>query len=270
MSDSYHRIAERRVRAQLVCRMPPSPGLVLFDFNPEQIRMRRSVEWRFHGNSAALGATPPIGSSPLYFKRSEPPVISVDNVIFDGPDTKAKCDQLLNWMTPGGGALDMLAAGAVPLAVKSLSGGLGKKIGGLVSRPFKDYTSRLPRLTFNWGPPIAGFWYEVHLKHAGISYTRFSPVGIPVRAKVNLELQEVPSLASTMPTNPTSGGPPGRGGHSVSERETLPGIALEHYGRPGEWRRLAEVNEVDDPLRMRPGETLYLPNAEELHEEAAG
>ncbi|GAA3989032.1 hypothetical protein GCM10022247_04420 [Allokutzneria multivorans] len=261
MLEALTGLAEGRVPAQLVCRMPPSMGIVLFDFNPEQIVLERTTEVITHPNSSA-------GASPAYFKKSDEPKINLNGLVFDGPDTKAKCDRLLNWLTPSGGLLDGLLTGAMPLSMKAVTGklGVGKRVGGLTLSPFRDYTTKLPRLTFNWGPPIAGFFYDVNLLSVNITYTRFSKLGIPVRAKVNLSFREIRSILSTLPTNPTSGGPPGRAGHSVSERETLPGIAVEHYGRPGDWRRLAEANDVEDPMRVRPGDSLYLPNPEELHE----
>ena len=36
--------------------------------------------------------------------------------------------------------------------------------------------------------------------------------------------------------------------------------------RPGAWRRVAAVNGVTDPSRIRPGQTVYLPNVDELAE----
>jgi nucleoid-associated protein YgaU len=39
---------------------------------------------------------------------------------------------------------------------------------------------------------------------------------------------------------------------------------MEKYGTPGLWRRIAEVNRIQDPTRVRPGTTIYLPNPDEL------
>jgi nucleoid-associated protein YgaU len=64
--------------------------------------------------------------------------------------------------------------------------------------------------------------------------------------------------------NPTSGGQPGRRTHTVGQGETLQSIATANYGTPALWRRIAEVNGIDDPTRVRPGTTVYLPNGDEL------
>jgi len=50
----------------------------------------------------------------------------------------------------------------------------------------------------------------------------------------------------------------------VKPGETLWSIAQSRYGNPGAWRRIAEVNRIDNPSRVRPGTTVYLPSADEL------
>jgi nucleoid-associated protein YgaU len=39
---------------------------------------------------------------------------------------------------------------------------------------------------------------------------------------------------------------------------------MTNYGTPALWRKIAEVNRIQDPARIRPGQTVYLPNADEL------
>lgn len=36
------------------------------------------------------------------------------------------------------------------------------------------------------------------------------------------------------------------------------------YGRPGAWRNVARANRITDPLRVRPGTEIFLPNLDEL------
>src|SRR5262249_32179769 len=127
-----------------------------------------------------------------------------------------------------------------------------------------NLASRLPLVVFYWGPPDYGFVYECNVINVNITYTRFASSGIPIRATVQIDLQEQPSPLGTLPTNPTPAGRPARQAHPVTAGESLPGIAMSRYGTPGRWRALAECNDVDDPLRVRPGDRLYLPNADEL------
>jgi hypothetical protein len=93
-------------------------------------------------------------------------------------------------------------------------------------------------------------------------------MGRAIRAEISqLQLGKVPSLldiAAMLPTNPTSGGAPGRRSHIVTAGENLQTIATSNFGAPRHWRSLADTNGVDDPLRVQPGRHLYLPNIEEM------
>lgn len=230
--------------AKLVSVMPP--GEVTFDINPEQITMQRNANVTGRG-TASSNTGSPAGSSPSIFRGAQPSKINLTDVTFFGPDTKERCDQLLNWMSPGGGLLGSLVAGAIA----ALTG--------------INLASRLPLVIFQWGPPELAFMYECNVIGATIKYTRFATSGIPIRAVCTINLQEQPSPLGTLPTNPSSGGLPGRQAHTVTAGESLPGIAMSRYGAPGRWRALAECNDVEDPLRVRPGDRLYLPNPDELN-----
>jgi hypothetical protein len=232
-----------RVPALLRSLMPP--GLVTFDLNPENVMFRRTAQTSNRG-SASQNAGSPAGSMPSVFRKASPSVIMLRNVTFYGRDTKSRCDQLLNWMSPGGGLL-----GALVGAVLSAATGI-------------NLATKLPLVTFQWGPPEVAFMYDCNVVNVTIDYNRFAPSGIPVRASVNITLQEQPSLFGTLPTNPTSGGLPGRRAHTVTAGESLVGIATQRYGNPSRWRAVADCNDIEDPLRVRPGQRVYLPNPEEL------
>lgn len=230
-----------RIPAMLRCTTPPNIGLVLFDFNPEKLTMSRT------STVATVPTPPPTGAGALGgrgqssrqpTKALEASKITLSKIIFNGPTTKFFCDQLLTWMQPNAGFLAMLGV--------------------------KGFSSQPANLTFQWGPPMIGFMYECKLTSVTVNYTRFSAIGIPLRAEVDLQLKETPTIFGSMPTNPTSGGLPGRRSHTMAEGESLQSIATEKYGTPGLWRRIAEVNHITDPARVRPGRTIYLPNPDEL------
>jgi Contractile injection system tube protein/LysM domain len=229
-------------QATIICQMPP--GAVMFDLNPDQIQMSRSSSMGSYGSGSANSGTPS-GAGPSVFKKSSPPTLTLNKVMFFGSDTKSRCDQLMDWMSPGGGLLGALA-GAALNAVTGLN---------LVTRP--------PKVIFQWGPPSA-FLIEANISAVNVTYTRFAPDGSPVRAEVTIRLQQQPSLLGLLATNPTSAGLPGRKAHTVTSGDSLARIATDQYGAPGRWRRLAEANGIDDPLRVRPGDRVYLPNPEEL------
>jgi hypothetical protein len=228
--------------ATIICQMPP--GLVTFDLNPDQIQMSRQSSMSSYGSGSANSGTPS-GAGPSVFKKSTPPVLTLNKVTFFGNDTKSRCDQLMDWMSPGGGMLGALA-GAALSAVTGLN---------LVTRP--------PKVIFQWGPPSA-FLIEANITAVNVTYNRFAPDGTPVRAEVTIRLQQQPSLLGLLATNPTSAGLPGRKAHTVTAGDSLARIATDRYGSPGRWRQLAEANDIDDPLRIRPGHQVYLPNPEEM------
>jgi nucleoid-associated protein YgaU len=46
--------------------------------------------------------------------------------------------------------------------------------------------------------------------------------------------------------------------------ENLQSLSVASYGTAGAWRRIAEANGIDDPLRVAAGQGVYLPSAEEI------
>ena len=168
---------------------------------------------------------------------------AISNLLLEGPDVAGYVDRLTTWATP------------IPTMVE------GK---------WKD---TLRPLTLNWGKGFVD--HKVVLATMSASFIRFDPDGMPSRAKVTLRLEEIAqhtprtvSPPSPTPTsgakNPTSGGIPGRRSHLVLASENLPTLARDCYGRHERWREIADANSVDDPLRLLPGTTLYLPAPSEI------
>jgi hypothetical protein len=219
------------------------PGIseITFSFNPDDITVTRQSNVK---NRTTQG---PGGSSPGIAKKTTPPQYRIKEVWLDGGNVKDRCDALLDWMTPGGGFIGRM----IGAAVSALSGGLIN----LATRP--------PELNFSWG---SGFDLDCTLQRCSISYVRFDDDGNPIRARITgMTLEETPdTLLDLLPTNPSSGGAPGRRSHLVTSGENLPMLAVHNYGQPKHWRALADTNGIDDPLRLRAGQHLYLPNPEEL------
>jgi hypothetical protein len=229
-------MAGARVPASLRCTTLPNIGFVLFDFNPTEITFGRT-------SSTASNAQPGAAKSNNTTKKvPNGSKIGVNKVIFEGWDTKLRCDTLLTWMAPDAGFLGQM--------LKAITGS------NLKTQP--------PELTFQWGPPMVGFMYTVKMTACTIKYNRFTSAGIPIRAEVGMTFQEIPTLLGSLPQNPTSGGMIGRRRHVVNHGDSLQSISMTNYGTPALWRRIAEVNRITDPARLRPGVTVYLPNADEL------
>ena len=119
-----------------------------------------------------------------------------------------------------------------------------------------------PFVTFRWGSVDLPKAVPVSIT---IQYVLFHPNGEPIRATVDLELAqaEKASTASSgtgnQPQNPTTRARHGLKVHRVRDGDSLPSIAYDNYGDPTRWRPIAEVNGIDDPLRLRSGTELTIP-----------
>jgi nucleoid-associated protein YgaU len=95
-----------------------------------------------------------------------------------------------------------------------------------------------------------------------VEYQRFL-LGVPVRASATVHLKSVPLPAPLGPTNPTSGGLATRRTRTVVEGDSLASIAHQEYRDPNKWRALAEANNIDDPMRVKVGTVLVVPDRRE-------
>jgi nucleoid-associated protein YgaU len=121
-----------------------------------------------------------------------------------------------------------------------------------------------PRLVFTWGvlsinneKTIVG-----HLEQLKVTCEMFDPSGCPLRATVDLTLKS--AAEEPKGTNPTSGAERSRHRHVLRREETLHSLAYATFGDAGTWRAIAELNDIDDPLRLQPGREILLPDASEL------
>jgi hypothetical protein len=116
-----------------------------------------------------------------------------------------------------------------------------------------------PWVMFRWGG-LTGFLAYISAVQA--KYSLFTCSGLPIRATVSVTLEELAGEAPKQ--NPTSGGLVPHRVHELVAGDTLAGIAYVEYGNPNLWRAVAELNRIDDPMRLRPGQRLMLPTVETL------
>jgi nucleoid-associated protein YgaU len=89
-------------------------------------------------------------------------------------------------------------------------------------------------------------------------FTLFSPEGVPLRATLTVTLREYKTLDEQF--DQLNLNSPDRTVSYIIERgDTLSSIAGSHYRRPGEWRRIADANQIEDPRRLAAGTFLTLP-----------
>jgi hypothetical protein len=120
---------------------------------------------------------------------------------------------------------------------------------------------RPPTLTLSWGTFLS---FRAVCSSLTVQYTMFRPDGTPTRATANLTLMQVeqdPVSGSGTPArqNPTTRADRHLRSHVVTDGDTLHSIAFKHYGDAGSWRRIAEHNGIDDPLRLARGRSLAVP-----------
>jgi hypothetical protein len=117
-----------------------------------------------------------------------------------------------------------------------------------------------PFVMFGWGPNI--IMDQAYIKTLKIRYERFL-LGVPVRAIATITLKAVPLPFPLGATNPTSGGIATRRTRTTVAGDTLASIAFQEYDDPGKWRALALVNNIDDPMRIKEGTVLTVPDLRE-------
>lgn len=110
-----------------------------------------------------------------------------------------------------------------------------------------------PKCKFVWG----NFAFVAITESADVTFTMFLPNGTPVRAKAKLKMKQVEEQSLYPPQNPTTRSV-ARKLWVVREGETLDWIAYQEYRDPSLWRHLAEINNLDNPRDLRPGQVLNL------------
>lgn len=116
---------------------------------------------------------------------------------------------------------------------------------------------RPPWVKFHWGTHLHSF--KAVITSANVTFTYFSNEGLPLRANVELSLEQYESDANWGPQNPTSGTPNPKRTHQVQVGDTLDRIAGKYFGDPTRWRDIATLNGIADPLELKPGRLLSIP-----------
>ncbi len=211
------------MKAMLVAVDPPF-GEVLFQYNPTKYSVTKSNQWR-EGEQG--GSNIP----PLEFVKGSGREVSMELFLDDlqGDSIRTVVDQVAQ--------LDLYTQATMMNA--SLFGS---------DKP------RPPRVMFIWSNVHANF--RAVITAMSVNYTMFHDDGRPSRATVNLTLKEWHN--SLLPQNPTSMGNAGTRTHRVIRGETLDTIAFNELGSTAQWRSIAEMNSIDDPLSIKPGQHLMI------------
>jgi hypothetical protein len=204
----------------------PEIGSIEFQFNPKELTLGKSASW---ARDTAKGNP---SSGPPQYNGPQPSKLTLE-LFFDASDTQdnsvvKRVEKLFECCVPTDASL------------------VKKK-------------ESPPWVLFRWGG-LTGFL--AYISSVSVKYTLFTSSGVPVRATCTVTLEEL--AGQTPKQNPTSGGLVPNRVHVLTAGDTLAGVAYAEYGDPTLWREVARANEIDDPMRLRPGTRLLLPAAEEV------
>jgi hypothetical protein len=200
-----------------------------FMFNPAEISVNRSNDWRKYDLKEGKDTK---------FKASQPMSMNMD-LWFDTTDTG---ENVLKYT----GRLMRLMD--VP---KDAAGA-----------DFRTKNASPPVVQLHWGQGLVGF--PAVIDSVNLSFTYFSAQGIPLRAKATVALTQFKPDKAFGPQNPTSGTPYPHRTHRTQPGETLDRISARYYGDATRWRALATANGIEDPLAVRPGSLLVIPEITSL------
>ncbi len=113
---------------------------------------------------------------------------------------------------------------------------------------------RPPTVKFAWG----ALSFKGVVTDMKQTFTMFLPDGVPVRARVELNLKSVIDVANKKKESPFES-PDRTKFRTVHEGENLWNFAAQEYGDPEMWRVIARENGLMNPLDLTPGQIIRLP-----------
>jgi hypothetical protein len=121
-----------------------------------------------------------------------------------------------------------------------------------------------PRCKLSWGDggrlfcfgTSSTFWCVI--ESVTEEFTLFSPSGVPLRAKLNLTFREAWTIEKQLQETPRQSADRTKT-YNVKRGETLSYVAWLQYQDPGNWRPIAEANNLDNPRLLFPGTRLLVP-----------
>jgi len=222
-------------KASLKVHKPPQaggtaqPGELMyeigFQFNPKELSLTKNAKWKREAQPNAKKSAPP------QFLGSDPSKLSLE-MFLDATDKMD--DKVVK-------KVEQLFACCVATE-ETRQHGKGSP----------------PWVIFTWGG-MTGF--PAYVESVTAKYTLFTPGGVPVRAICTVNLEEISGEQGGQ--NPTSGALAARDEHVLVAGDSLPAVAFRAYGSADLWREIAAANDIDDPMRLRPGRRLLIPALEE-------
>lgn len=201
-------------------------------FNPTEYTFDRS-------NSYRATPVPGLGAPLLQFVNGESDQLSMDLFLDDYTDPRGPTSLQQRENDP-----------------------LGKRLRDLTALLEIDRTLHAPPpVRFNWGP----MEFAAVIERIGRKVTMFHPDGAPARVTLSITFKEYRTLRELVEE-------PRRESSDKTRRRVVLGseslwlIAAREYDDAGEWVRIAEANDLDDPRQAAAGDWLELPPIGNPHE----
>lgn len=254
--------AMKNAAALQIAALAASYDSVEFFLPPSSIRVTKGATWTRMRSARAKGA------GPVSFRGTKPMGMTFQFLMKTNKKDPFSAGGLMGGLQSGGGLLGW-AAGAMGIGGASMGYGKPrtvmddlKKLVALCenySTGFFSVAKTPPLVMLLWGSFCSPLMY---ISDFSADITKFDADGTPARASGQMTLMQYPSSAAG--TNPTSGGLAPALVETVLQGDTLAHLAYRSYQQPMSWRDVAEVNGIDDPLRVRQGRRVILPAPEEL------
>lgn len=112
-------------------------------------------------------------------------------------------------------------------------------------------------------PPVCEFvWgtltFKATVEKITRKFTMFLQNGTPVRATLNVTFKEYKTLSEQLNTTTKSSSDRSKM-HILKAGETLSSIAGIEYGDPGQWRKIAQANNIGNPRLLESGKEIIIP-----------
>lgn len=120
-----------------------------------------------------------------------------------------------------------------------------------------------PLCRLSWGKSMGGFTTSQESKFTGIvtnitqRFTLFDSDGTPLRAELDVTFKEHKTIEQQVRELKLQSSDHTKI-RKVQRGDTLSGIAATEYGNPGNWREIAQKNNISDPRVLMPGQTLKI------------
>lgn len=109
-----------------------------------------------------------------------------------------------------------------------------------------------PVCSFEWGKPI----FVGVIERISKRFTMFKEDGTPVRATLNVAFRQIKDAGERFLSKES---PDRTKIRVVKQGDSLWLFAAREYGDPSKWREIADANNIDNPLTLKPGTEIIIP-----------